>query len=190
MKRLFIAIHIQPQKPLLALLDQFKRKLMHERINWVKPENLHMTLKFLGETSEQNIPSIVEHINVALDGRPGFMLQFDKTGVFGSRYDPKVIWVGSQQANVAINTLANSVLDASAAAGFPRDRQNFVPHLTLGRIKGLNDKAHFQRVMQDIPQQLFQTSEVDQLVLFESILRKEGPQYIPLHRFEMQGVKG
>ncbi len=185
MKRLFVAIHIKPDPGLLSLLGRLQRELSYERISWAKPENLHLTLKFLGETHSAAIPGLVEVLRKAVEPTAGFTINFDKTGLFGSRYDPRVIWLGSQDRSEAMDKLANSVLDACARVGFERDRQNFVPHLTLGRIKGLTDKARFQQLMQQLPQQRIQIVPVHSVILFESILRKEGPLYIPLHSFSL-----
>ena len=185
MKRLFVAIPIKPDPGLLSLLGQLQRQLSFERISWAKPENLHLTLKFLGETHTKTIPALSEELRRAIEPTAPFSISFDKTGLFGSRYDPRVIWLGSQGRSEAMDNLANRVLDACARVGFERDRQNFVPHLTLGRIKGLSDKVHFQRVMQQLPQQLIQIVPVNNIILFESILRKEGPIYVPLENFRL-----
>lgn len=185
MKRLFVAIHIKPDPGLLTLQSRLQRELSYERISWAKPENLHLTLKFLGETHSAAIPGLVEELGQALATTAAFSINFDKTGLFGSRYDPRVIWLGSQDRSEDMEKLANRVLDACARVGFERDRQNFVPHLTLGRIKGLSDKVQFQRVMQQLPQQLVQMVPVRNIILFESILRKEGPIYVPLENFRL-----
>jgi 2'-5' RNA ligase len=177
MKRLFLAIPLHAGGALPDLLNMLRKKLGHERINWVNPENLHLTLKFLGETPSTRIPEINAAMNDCLSKHKSFQLDFDKTGIFGSRYDPRVIWLGSTQIPAEITLLANDVLDTFDAIGFSRDRQNFVPHLTLGRIKGLDDKRHFQEVVKQIPQQLYLREEVSRIILFESILRKEGPLY-------------
>ncbi|MBW7847430.1 MAG: RNA 2',3'-cyclic phosphodiesterase [Bacteroidales bacterium] len=188
MKRLFIAIHVPCNEGITDLLERLRRQLIHERINWSKPENLHLTLKFLGETSDESIPGILKEVSLAVEKVAPFGLVFDRTGIFGSRYDPRIIWVGNHlDAQQPVAALANQVLDACARAGFERDRQNFVPHLTLGRIKNINNKPYFQQVMAALPQKLFQEMMVDKLILFESILRKEGPIYVPLQQIEFKG---
>lgn len=186
MKRLFVAIHLQATDTMLALLNQLKSKLHADQINWVRTENMHLTLKFLGEISEQEIPSITEQLFKAAKKNHSFQLQFDRTGIFGSRYDPRVIWLGMNYAPDKLIQLANKVLDSMDQIGFLRDRQNFVPHLTLGRIKRLTDKNHFQSVIQTIPQQTYLEADVKQFILFESILRKEGPVYREIQRFDLQ----
>lgn len=188
MKRLFIAIHVPCNEGIIDLFERLRRQLNHERINWSRPENLHLTLKFLGETAEESIQGIMKEVSLSVEEVAPFRLVFDRTGIFGSRYDPRVIWIGNHlDAQQPVVALANKVLDACARAGFERDRQNFVPHLTLGRIKNITNKPYFQQVMEALPQKLFQEMKVDKLVLFESILRKEGPIYVPLQQIELKG---
>lgn len=183
MKRLFIAIHHEPTENLLSLLNQLKVNLSNDQINWVRPENMHLTLKFLGETPAQKIPLLSKRLLETAQRNKPFQVQFDRTGIFGSRYDPRVIWLGTQHTHQAMAQLAEDVLETLSIEGFSRDRQNFVPHLTLGRVKRLTDKKHFQAVVQAIPQRIYLESAVDQFILFESILRKEGPVYQVLQCF-------
>ncbi|MCK9450798.1 MAG: RNA 2',3'-cyclic phosphodiesterase [Bacteroidales bacterium] len=185
MKRLFLAIPLSPEAALLSLLQSLSSELYYERINWVKPTNLHLTLKFLGPTSDEKIPEIVALINNCVRDIESFNLQFDKTGIFGSRYQPRVLWLGLREAPEQLNPLANSIIDAMAKIGFKRDRQNFVPHLTLGRINKLTDKRRFQEVIGNIPQKTYISTSVDELLLYESLLRKDGPEYRVIDSFKI-----
>lgn len=182
MKRLFIAIKIQPDPELIELLHSLKRNLIHDRINWVNIKQLHLTLKFIGETEEKSVVAIQQAMIEALKGFQPISLLFDKTGIFGSTYDPRVIWIGSKQANPEIIRLGESVIQHLDRVGFKSDRQNFVPHLTLGRIRSIEDKANFQSILKSIPDMAFQKTEVNEIILFESILRREGPLYKELFK--------
>jgi 2'-5' RNA ligase len=176
MKRLFVAVHIKPDPALITLVDSLKSGLRHDKINWVNTAQLHLTLKFIGETNE-SVVTFASAMKAAIVGMQSFNLHFDKLGIFGSSYDPRVIWIGSQQPNITLNTLGENVLNEMDAIGFTRDRQNFVPHLTLGRIREIIDKPHFQQIMKSQPPQVFQQTVVDKIILYESILRREGPLY-------------
>jgi RNA 2',3'-cyclic 3'-phosphodiesterase len=186
MKRLFLAVPLHESAALMTLLEGLQRRLGHERISWVNPVNMHLTLKFLGETSPARVPEIIAAMEKCLSEHTSFVLDFDRTGIFGSRYDPRVLWLGCSQPPDALTRLAQDVLDAFDGIGFLRDRQNFVPHLTLGRIKGLKDKRLFQEVVQKIPQQRYLFEEVRRVVLYESILRKEGPLYKVEQAFDLK----
>jgi 2'-5' RNA ligase len=88
-----------------------------------------------------------------------------------------VLWLGMQQTPEQLLDLAEDTLDTFDKIGFLRDRQNFVPHITLGRIKELCEKQYFQKVVQAIEQKTYIRQEVTEVILFQSHLRPEGPVY-------------
>ncbi|MBZ0242145.1 MAG: RNA 2',3'-cyclic phosphodiesterase, partial [Bacteroidales bacterium] len=133
----------------------------------------------------ERITEIIAVINkCVLDVEP-FDLVFDKTGIFGSRYQPRVLWLGLSEEPGQLKPLANNIIDAMDKIGFKRDRQNFVPHLTLGRINKLTDKPRFQEVIGKIPQKTYISTSVDKLLLYESILHKTGPEYRMIESFKI-----
>lgn len=177
MKRLFVAIHLQAEKPLRDFVQLLQTNLRHEDIKWVNPAQLHLTLKFIGETAAANIPRIAQALDEAVAGIKPFSLSFDKHGLFGSRYQPRVIWIGPATENPVLLSLANTVLDAMDRIGYARDRQNLVPHLTLGRIRFLRDKPAFHRFFDGLPDQNYLHTSVDQFHLYESVLKPTGAVY-------------
>ena len=186
MKRLFLAIPINTEnngfKP---LLDGLRRSLSHEKlINWVRPTNIHLTLKFIGETQDE--PRIIEAVSKVIENQKSFTMDFNRTGIFGARYAPRVLWLGMQQTPEELLSLEESVLKAFDGIGYLRDRQNFVPHLTLGRIKDLCEKQYFQKVVQAIEQKTYIHQEVKEVILFQSILRPDGAVYKVMKKWELQ----
>lgn len=93
-----------------------------------------------------------------------------------------------QVRNAQLDHLAYAVLDAMDVIGFERDRQNFVPHLTLGRIHRLSDKKAFSALVANIPQMIYQNGLVEEIILYESILLREGPRYEALGRYRLSAV--
>lgn len=180
MKRLFAAIKICPTPLYIQLQSQISSALSHERIKWVEPQNMHLTLKFFGETDERKIPAISQALDNAAAEQTTFQIYIENLGVFGSRYDPKVLWFGIRQ-NDDLQTLWRNSVNELRKIGFLSDSQNFVPHLTIGRIKELSDKPFFQRIIQPFKEVSIQQQEVSVIVLYESILRREGPEYIKIH---------
>ena len=166
MKRLFVAIKIHPSAMYISIFNEIYSSFRHERIKWVEPENMHLTLKFFGETDEKNIPSIIRAIEAAVESSNPFLLKIANTGIFGSRYDPKVIWFGIEKQNEL------------EKCGYEADRQNCVPHVTIGRIKELKDKSLFQQILGKFNTVEIQEEKVTEIILFESILRREGPLYV------------
>ena len=185
MKRLFAAIKIQPDKNFLDQLLQLKMQLKYEKIKWVEDRNIHVTLKFFGETDERNIPEIEGVLKkVASDNLPfGFRLQ--SLGVFGSRYDPRVIWVGIDPYEKLVKLMKDLHTELKTI-GYEPDRQNLVPHLTLGRIKELKDKQHFQLTIEKYREISTPEMIAMEFLLYESILKREGPVYLVVKTFPFQ----
>ena len=113
-----------------------------------------------------------------------FTLDFKKTGIFGSSYNPKVIWFGVEKSEI-LAILAENLLENLDKNGFSRDRQNFVPHLTVGRIKNVNNKQQFQNVIDQYKSSFIQKVQVESIILFESLLSPTGPQYKKVSEFSL-----
>jgi RNA 2',3'-cyclic 3'-phosphodiesterase len=182
MKRIFAAVKIIPEPSLTGLILSMRREMAFHRINWVMPENIHITLKFFGQTHETEIPVISKVLSEAAFTVSSFTLQLSGTGIFGSHYDPKVIWVGITHAG-PLTELAMNIQEGFKAIGVIPDRQNFVPHLTLGRIKLIADLKIFQKTMEKYRNVRLQDCVIDRLILYESILRREGPEYHVLETY-------
>ena len=173
-KRLFLAIKIIPDTNFKEVYNGLKTNLNTQSIKWVELFNVHFTLKFFGETSVDIIPDICLKVEESIKEVRGFEMHINKTGIFGSSYQPKVIWFGIDN-NPILKTLAENILNNMAAIGFERDRQNFVPHLTIGRIKNVDDKKFFNQIIEKYATADIQKGNVTEIYLYESILRKEGP---------------
>jgi 2'-5' RNA ligase len=183
-KRLFAAIKVHPSEDFLGRYFYLRKMLAYESIKWVSPENIHITLKFFGETAVDLIPRINKTLTrVSMDFSP-FPLELEELGIFGSKYQPRVLWIGIKD-NSLLESLGNAVLDRLEPEGWPRDRQNFVPHLTLARIKKLKDRERFQKVIDDNRDEFSLALEVSDFHLFESRLSKTGPEYIKLETYEL-----
>ena len=187
MKRLFAAIKIYPSDEFSRLYYEMRNRLKHEKIRWVAPGNIHITLKFFGETDEKLIPAINQALNATAKSCQSFDFELRNTGIFGSSYNPKVIWFGIRQSEKLVK-LAGSVFEELDARGWKRDRQNFVPHLTIGRIKHINDKQLFQKIIDDFAEVEIQAVSVKEFHLYESILRKEGPEYKIQESYMLKGL--
>jgi 2'-5' RNA ligase len=177
MKRLFAAIKIHSSARYISLFNEISSSLRHERIKWVEPENTHLTLKFFGETDKTKIPAIRNSIETAVSQSESFTIKIANTGIFGSRYDPKVIWFGIDKQD-ELENFAQNLFTELARCGWEADRQNFVPHLTIGRIKELKDKPLFQKIIEKYNTVEIQEEKVTEIILYESILRREGPLYV------------
>jgi 2'-5' RNA ligase len=161
-----------------------KEELRHEKIKWVEDQNIHITLKFFGETLDEKIPDISSVIGKRASITQTFDLRLAGLGIFGSSYAPKVIWVGIEPY-AELSSLMKKIHDDLNDIGFESDRQNLVPHLTLGRIKFLQDKIIFNRTMERYRSISSSLQSVEEIILFESILHREGPEYIAIKKYPL-----
>ena len=146
---------------------------------------IHITLKFLGETKEDRIPEINRVLEEVVANTNGFSFSLQKLELFGSAYDPRVIWVGIEPYTELASAM-KIIREKMIILGFVSDRQNLVPHLTLGRIKFLKDKKLFQQIIDQNRGVSSQEISVDNIILFESILKKEGPVYLAFKTFQLR----
>ncbi len=184
MKRLFAAIKVIPDENFLKSYESLRHALQLEKISWVKPENFHMTLKFLGKTPDEKLPAIQTALQKAASQTPPFSMNMEGTGIFGSSYNPRVIWFGVND-DIAIRMLGEAVLNELHTAGFPRDRQNFVPHLTIGRMKKIEHKKMFQEAIAVHRHDFLQEITVEKIILYESLLKPAGVVYRSITEFPL-----
>ncbi len=181
-KRLFAAIKIEPENNLFTVYNSLKNIWQEHKINWVSLDNMHLTFHFFGETDEKLISSISAQLADAVSHIPSFEISISKFGIFGSSYKPRVLWLGIDQ-NKSIDLLAKHIANNLQKTGYTPDRQNFVPHLTIGRIKHINDKPLFQKQLDEVKGKIIQTSVVHHLYLFESILSSQEASYHIIEKF-------
>lgn len=163
---------------------------------WLKPESLHVTLKFIGEQPDD----AVDHMKLALAKvtAGAVQIQFQGYGFFPTAKSARVFWVG-MQAGPELASLAASVDQASAALGIPKEDRAFSPHLTLARGPGgsgsprrqLHDSPNrtFQRLQEKLtalPTPEFGTMTAREFFLYQSQLSPKGSKYTKLARFELQ----
>ncbi len=186
MKRLFLAIKVIPDHNLLKIYHAMQQSFRYDKIRWVDPINFHLTLKFFGNTSEEKIPVISEVVQNVLKPYDPLNLELENYGVFGSRYKPRVIWLGIANNN-QLKNLGIELLNDLHDAGFVKDRQNFVPHITVGRITKILDKRLFNEEMSKVKDVFLQQIVFDKIILFESVLSSTGPQYNVIKSFPLNG---
>lgn len=174
MKRLFIAIKINPEENLINIYKKLQRLLVYDSIRWCSYENLHLTLKFLGNTPTEKIPQIVDIVNEVNNSTEKHNIIMKGLGVFGSRYNPKVIWCGIEKNDQIIK--AHKLLTENLKeVGIYPDNQNFVPHLTLARINNIRDKIAFTNFISSYKDVEIQNTLASDIYLYESKLQYKAP---------------
>lgn len=175
-KRLFIAITVPEDSSIVSLSDNLKTCLSKDKINWVKTCNLHLTLKFLGDTQVSLIPEILSAIDEITKQYDKFTASIDELGIFGSKYSPKVIWVKANPEK-RFNQIFETLSQHLSQIGIRKTSENFVSHVTLGRIKHLQDVKYFQSCISKYKNGKSFSFSVDNIILFESKLTPKGPEY-------------
>lgn len=180
MKRLFIAIPVVEEvkirlKSLLQELNETGADLKP-----VSVENLHFTLKFLGNVDEENIPEMIQKLT-AISFKP-FTISLQGVGFFPSVDRINVLWVGMNSPELIfllkeVNQTLNYIR---------QEEREDVPHLTIARVKSGKNKEKLQQLVQKYKNTLFGEMMVDKIILFESELGKEGPKYESLQDFSLQ----
>jgi len=187
MKRLFIATKINLGNECRRLLQNLQQLTKHDKITWVKNDVCHLTLRFFGKTPDTQIPMIQEAMEKTTASFTPFSLQLDKLGFFGSRYAPTVIWLGFKEFE-PYRQLFLSLEQRLQLFGFEVVQGNFVPHITLGRIKMIHNKKRFWEAIQPFHEQVSQEIYVHEITLYQSKLTSEGPVYRVLFRQEINST--
>ncbi|HRZ77648.1 MAG TPA: RNA 2',3'-cyclic phosphodiesterase, partial [Bacteroidales bacterium] len=164
----------------------FRTWFKTDRISWVDEEHMHITLKFIGDTPADRIPGIHHALTRVASAHQAFQASITGAGVFGSTYKPRVLWLGVEDGGNRMAALGRDITGALEEAGIPDDRQNFVPHLTLGRIKYLRQRRKLDEKVAKMQQKHLQDITVGAFHLIESVLGQEGPEYTILHSYPLK----
>jgi len=182
MKRLFIAVDIELSDEFRALSQKLKHDLRNDDILWVNSHLHHLTLRFLGETPETKIEPLVKIISTLTSSTQAFELQLDKIGVFGSKYKPEVLWYGFSEFHL-FKALFENLEKELIKLEFQSSYGNFVPHITVGRIKKIDRKKSFWEIIESSQPSFYQAIQVKNLKLIQSKLTNDGPIYKTLFDF-------
>ena len=182
MKRIFIAIKAEAGETLSKIVSSLKSRLVNESIKWTSLDNIHITLAFLGDTEENMIKVISSKLKESCEGSGKFQLTIRGIGVFKNLSDPRVIWTGIESSE-KLTQLYSTVINGLIEAGIKMEQRPFKPHLTLGRIKYLNDKLALKNLLDIYQDAEIQKVPVNEVIIYESLLKPTGPIYKPVAKF-------
>lgn len=183
--RSFIAVPIpEAVKQQIVQLQTTLRANLPEGITWVKPDAMHITLKFLGEIESTQIAKIKQLLPQILNEHSAFRIEVAKLGAFPHNHAPRVVWVGLQEASDRLAKMQQRLETALAAIGIPPEEKEASLHITLARVKHKLDKL-LPQLLKQYADIAFGTVPVDRVVLFQSELRPSGPVYTPLAEIKL-----
>jgi 2'-5' RNA ligase len=180
--RAFISTDIGA-KPELVELEEVLRH-SHADLKLVEPDNIHITLKFLGDTSEELVDDIAQAMQKSIEGITPFKLKLSNMGAFPNLNYIKVIWVGMANPE-HLTTIAKRLNEELSTSGFKPDKRGFSPHLTLARVKSRRRREELQKILKDYKDHEFGEVEVDCIRVKQSPLTREGPIYTTLKELKL-----
>lgn len=180
--RLFIAIELSPQQRREVALLQGTNRHKIKGVRWVRPEQLHLTLKFLGDTNIDHINKIKIAMDESAASFRQFQVNYGGCGVFPTVQKARVIWVGLKDGKTEIENLFQLLDLALTNRGFKQENRRFKPHLTIGRITRFLPEHTIEQILSD--GQSFESSHhvTAELVLFESRLTESRAIHTPLYK--------
>ena len=184
--RTFIAIELSPEiKESLARI-QSHLKYSGADVKWVETDNIHLTLKFLGDITEENcgkIRSILDEIGRSV--KP-FEMSVKDIGAFPNIDYPRIIWVGLDKGTVESKILAEKIGKEVLKIGFQKEPRPFTPHLTIGRVRSPKNKEALKQKFTTHSLQLTTKPQlISSIMLFQSTLTPKGPIYTKLHEAKL-----
>lgn len=178
MKRIFIAVDIShdARKKVSDYIETLGGEFRAVRVGWERAEKLHLTLKFLGDTEENQLQSLSEAVAESAKQISDFKLQISETGVFPSKRNAKILWLGLKDAAGNLRKL-NDVLETNCEAkGFAKETRNFKAHLTIARLR---EPRESKELVERHLENAFESDEFEacEIVIYESRLQKSGSVY-------------
>lgn len=182
--RIFIAIPIPEEAK--NFLEEFTGRLKQANadVKWVEKENLHFTLRFLGEVEEEKIPLVEQSISSLANFR-AFQAETGTLGVFPSPSSPRVIWIGLKRGEREMLDVAKALNRALREQGFPPEDKPFQAHLTIGRVRSSRNLSSLKKLLAEIPPPV-KEFPVNEVCLFKSTLTPAGPIYDLLYNLSLK----
>jgi RNA 2',3'-cyclic 3'-phosphodiesterase len=199
--RLFVAVEVPKEwkQALATLQDSMQAALARDplisraRLRWVRPEGMHITLKFIGGVSEGRLQAIQEQLAAAVTEPSGIHLALGRAGSFEERRAPRVVLTTIETPHLQrLHRLAESIETWLEAAGVPRDRRRFTPHVTLARLPdGISDaeRRRIAEVTNAVPFPKPASFLVESISLMQSFLEPGGARYVRLSRYPLVALQ-
>jgi 2'-5' RNA ligase len=178
--RTFIAIELPKEiKDSLASL-QAQLKTSGADVKWVEPQNIHLTLKFLGEVDEKKLEKIVNILEEVAKNKNPFFLSISSIGAFPKLDYPRVIWLGIDEGDKESKEIAKELEEKIAKTGIPKEDRPFSSHITIGRTKSALNREKLVQNLKTLAGNFGKRNlacRVTKLILFKSTLTPKGPLY-------------
>ena len=156
------------------------------KIKWASPNKIHLTLKFFGSITQETVDSISKILLKVVSDQPRFNLTLKGIGGFPNLFRPRVIWLGFGGETESLMRFHQTIEQALALLGLPKEERPFHPHLTLGRNKWNQVNEPLYRLLSDWSKEETTPFGVEEVILFRSDLKPDGPVYTKLGVFPLK----
>ncbi len=186
--RVFIAVDIDDSAR--AALGRLQKELEkasgvdRRDVKWVRPEDMHLTLKFIGEMDDKKLPEVCTALEEAAKKHNSFQLGIESVGYFGKNA-ATVVWVGTAAGSESLQSLAGDVEEQLAQTGWPKEDRPFAGHLTLCRIKNPRAGRILAQMSEKYKDFNAGTVKIDDVKVYQSVLMPAGPVYSVLCKFKL-----
>jgi 2'-5' RNA ligase len=178
--RTFVAVELS-EDVRRALRDvQARLRASGADVKWVEEENLHLTVKFLGEVQDERLVNVIAAMRLAVASLTTFSVSIGGIGAFPSLTRPRVVWAGLQAGGEPFKALRERVETAMDDIGFPREGRAPHPHVTLGRVRDPRRLKRLPELLKAEPTETLGTMTVEKLTVMASQLSPKGPRYTPI----------
>ena len=182
MIRCFIATELKISPKIVEFINDIKKT--GANIKLVEPENMHLTLKFLGDTNEELIDKIEQIIEESVKEIKPFNIELMGAGVFPNKNYIKVIWIGIEKGE-HLKTIAKKIDENISKLGFQEEKRDFSPHLTIGRVRTAKNKEKILQIIEKYEHILFTKNKIDSIKLIKSELTQKGPIYTTIKEIKL-----
>ena len=179
--RTFIGIPLSSQTRDIFKNVQNDFKNLNADVKWVQPDNIHLTLKFLGEIDPKKLRSIQDIFPSLFQNFSRFDVTITHLGAFPNAEKPRVIWAGITQNAELITAVAVHLENTLANLGFPKEDKKFSPHITLGRVRSFKNIEKLSESVDTYQKLLPLNQSIDTIILFKSTLTSRGSIYEQLN---------
>ena len=178
--------------PICVVLTTLIRELAASAadVRWVSPKNVHLTLKFLGNIRDEDVPQAAKIVDDCLKGLSPFEIEVKGLGAFPSVRSPRVIWAGCEEQGANLEEIHKALDKNFASLGVEREKRKFHSHITLGRARSKRNIEPLSRDIADWSDLEIGTQMVDEVLLMESRLRPTGAVYSVVHTSPLKGKIG
>lgn len=182
--RAFLALEVAEDVKERIMELEGKIKASGADVKLVERENLHVTMKFLGDVTADAVERVYEAMKTIKEVK--FQLEVKGTGVFPNPRMVRVLWVGAGTGGEKVVSIFRQLDSELVMKGFPMER-DFTPHVTIGRVRSHRNKEDLLRAIDEYRGRMFGTTAIDKIVLKKSVLMSSGPVYSNLREVELGG---